>query len=146
MATQVSQHFTLEELTFSETAVRNNIDNSVPQELYPNIQALAAFLEDVRAFLKFPIHINSAYRSLRVNTLLGSRPTSEHCRALAADFVCPSFGSPDRIVQAIMGSNFNYNQLIREYDSWVHISIPENGKTPKKQVLIIDAKGTRPYA
>ena len=142
---KLSQHFTLQELTASDIAVRNKLDNSPNGDVIVNLRRLAEFLEKVRALFNKPIHINSAYRSPIVNKLLGSRPTSQHCIGCAADIRIEGL-SPDQIVNRIVNSTIQYDQVIREFDSWVHISIPVNDTIkPRKQALIIDKQGTRAY-
>ena len=144
---QLSPNFTLEELIASETAERHGIDNTPTPEVVENLKHLAATLQEVRTLLgNKSIHINSGYRSPAVNEKLGSKPASDHCKGLAADFVCPSFGSPDEIVRAIMGSPIPYKQVIREFERWVHLAVPAPGEEPRKQALIIDKQGTRNYA
>lgn len=143
---KLTDHFTLEELYASDTAIRHNINNK-PQDptVLKNLKFLAERLEDVRSLLRNPIHVNSAYRSLRVNELVGSKPTSAHTKGLAADIVCPSFGSPRDVVLAITGSDIQYDQVILEYDRWCHLAFAEEGKAPRLQKLIIDKKGTRVF-
>jgi len=142
----LSPHFTLEELTASETADRQGIDNQPTDVKVKNhLKILAKNLEDVRECLGSPIHINSAYRSIVVNALLGSKPTSAHVKGLAADFVCPSYGTPKEVVKRLSSSNVAYDQLILEFDRWVHIGFAEEGYIPRKQVLIIDKQGTRQF-
>jgi len=144
---QLSPNFSLKELIASETAERHGIDNTPSPEIIENLKQLAAALQEVRTLLgNKPISINSGYRSPEVNAKLGSKPTSDHCKGLAADFICPSFGSPDEIVRAIMGSSISYKQVIREFDRWVHFAIPATGEEPRRQALIIDKEGTRNYA
>ena len=144
---QLSPNFSLAELTASETAERHGIDNTPSQEIVENLKHLAAALQEVRTLLgNKPIHINSGYRSIEVNAKLGSKPTSDHCKGLAADFICPSFGTPDEIVRAVMGSAIPYKQVIREFDRWVHFAVPAPGEEPRRQALIIDKQGTRAYA
>ena len=141
---KLTPHFTLEELYASEIADRLGIDN-MPKDsaILNNIKFLADNLEKVRSILGKPIHINSAYRSSLVNATLGSKPTSAHTKGLAADFVCPAFGSPRDIVVCLMGSDVVYDQLILEFDRWVHIAF--NKENPRKQKLIIDKSGTRTF-
>lgn len=142
---KLSDHFTLEELTYSDLAVRHAINNKPNGDVVVNLTRLAKFLEKVRTLLNKPISINSAYRSPEVNNLLGSKPTSQHCIGCAADIRVAGM-SPNSIVEAIVKSNLEYDQVIREFDSWVHISIPKDETTkPRKQALIIDKAGTRPY-
>jgi uncharacterized protein YcbK (DUF882 family) len=142
---KLSNNFTLEELTQSETANRKGLDNTPTEEIKKNLVRLARFLEEVRHVLKRPIMVNSAYRSLEVNKAIGSKPTSQHCIGCAADIRVPGL-TPNDIVNLVVNSNIEYDQIIREFDSWVHISIPNNfADKPRKQVLIIDKSGTRPY-
>jgi len=141
----LSDHFTLEELTYSDISVRHNLDNSPSGDVVVNLTRLAKFLETVRSLLSKPIHINSAYRSPNVNNLLGSKPTSQHCVGCAADITVSGM-TPDQVIKIIANSKVAYDQVIREFDSWVHISIPPNETVkPRKQALIIDKQGTRPY-
>ena len=140
----LTAHFTYEELYASEIADRNNIDNEPKEQwIKDNLLILAQNLESVRRLLGNPIHVNSAYRSLPVNNILGSKPTSAHCKGLAADIICPAFGSPVDIVNAIIGSAIQYDQVILEYDRWCHIGFSND--TPRLQKLIIDKNGTRPF-
>lgn len=141
----LSPNFTLEELTHSEIAERLHLDNTPTEAIKANLVRLARFLEEVRSVLKRPIMVNSAYRSLKVNEAVGSKPTSQHCNGCAADIKVPGL-TPDNIVRELLKTNLEYDQLIREFDSWVHISIPNNfADKPRKQVLIIDKSGTRPF-
>ena len=90
--------------------------------------------------------VNSAFRNKQVNDAVGSRDTSQHRIGCAVDFRVPQL-TPDEVVKAIMASDLGYDQLIREFDRWTHLSIPNTaGAEPRKQVLIIDKKGTRNYA
>ena len=146
--TQLSPHFTVEEFSQSQTAARLGINNDIPLELYAPAKRTAEGLEQVRSLLRsHPIHISSGYRCLALNAALGSKNTSQHVKAEAVDFTCPTFGNVDRIVRAIVGSTIKYDQVIREFDKygggWVHISFSDK---PKRQALIIDQDGTRIYA
>ena len=140
----LTEHFSLEEMVASDIAVRHSIDNNPSGDIVVNLRRLAEFLEKVRLLLNKPIHINSAYRSPEVNNLLGSKPTSQHCVGCAADIRVDGM-TPDEIVRTIKDSSIVFDQLIREFDSWVHISIPSEGKIARKNVLIIDRDGTRTY-
>lgn len=143
---KLTEHFSLEEMTASDIAVRHSINNNPSGDVIVNLRRLAEFLEKVRLLLNKPIHINSAYRSPEVNNLLGSKPTSQHCLGCAADIKVGGL-TPDQVVKAIVKSDLKYDQVIREFDSWVHISIANNETVkPRKQALIIDKTGTRPYA
>ena len=141
---KLTPHFTLEELYKSEIADRHNIDN-MPDDpvILNNLKFLADNLEKVRSLLGKPIHINSGYRSPLVNAKLGSRPTSAHTKGLAADFISPAFGSPRDIIIRILASDIVYDQIILEFDRWVHIAFSKDN--PRKQKLIIDKSGTRTF-
>lgn len=141
----LSPNFTLEELIYSETAQRKGLDNTPTEEVKANLVRLARFLEEVRRVLGRPILINSAYRSPQVNEAVGSKSTSQHCLGCAADIRVPRL-TPDDIIKLILKSNIEYDQVIREFDSWVHISIPNKfADKPRKSALVIDKNGTRPY-
>jgi hypothetical protein len=142
----LSPHFTLEELTVSEAAARHGISNVPDNESLMNLRRLAKFLEEVRALMGKPLRINSAYRSPEVNALVKGSRTSQHCKGCAADIRVPGM-TPDQVVRAIVASDLQFDQVIREFDSWTHISIPNaaDGK-PRKQALIIDKKGSRRFA
>jgi len=142
---KLSPNFTLAELTQSETAARLGLDNTPSKDVEANLVRLARMLEEVRRVLGRPIMVNSAYRSIEVNKAIGSKPTSQHCNGCAADIRVPGL-TPNDIVKEILKTNIEFDQLIREFDSWVHISIPNKfADKPRKQVLIIDKSGTRPY-
>ena len=136
----LSAHFTLEELTRSEVALRKGLDNTPDVETIVNLAELALALEKVRDLLGKPIHINSAYRGPKVNSAVGGSKTSAHMKGYAADFVCPGFGTPQDICHAIMDSTIDYDQLIFEYASWVHFSIDPQ---MRRMNLTIDSQGTR---
>ena len=143
---QLSPNFTLEELTHSDLAIRKGIDNSPGMLASANLTRLAHLLEQVRKCLGKPIIINSAFRCKALNDAVGSKDTSQHLQGCAADIRVSGI-SPDDIVKAIIQSDIQFDQLIREFDSWVHISVTNRAEdTPRNQVLIIDSKGTRPYS
>ena len=143
----LTPHFTLEELTASESADRNGWDNSPNDVELANLTRLADFLEQVKVVLGGkPIMVNSAFRSKMVNDAVGSKDTSQHRVGCAADLRVPSM-TPDQVVKAIIASGIGYDQVIREFDRWTHISIPNHeGDKPRQQALIIDRVGTRLYA
>jgi hypothetical protein len=143
----LTPHFTLDELTASESAERNGWDNSPNDAELENLKRLADFLEQVKVVLGGkPIMINSAFRSKKVNDSVGSRDTSQHRIGCAADIRVPGM-TPDQVVKAIIASGIGYDQVIREFDRWTHISISNSVDTsPRKQALIIDKTGARPFA
>lgn len=140
--TALSAHFTLDEAILSQTAARLGIPNDPDLNTVRNMKQAALGMELVRLELGgLPININSWYRSQDLNHAVGSKPTSDHITGFAIDFTCPKYGSPEKIVRAIKASNIQYQQLIWEFASWVHISF--NGM--KRQTLTIDKDGTRVF-
>ena len=143
---KLSDHFSLDELTLSQEAIRNKINNEPGVQTLENLKFLASQLEEVRSVLgNRAILISSGYRCATLNSLVGSKPTSAHIKGLAADFTCPSFGSVRDVVNTIIGSDIQYDQIIYEYGRWCHIGFAEKGKAPRLQKLTIDGKGTRVY-
>lgn len=140
----LSPHFTLEELTHTDHREFDNTPNEAELE---NLKRLAAFLEEVKTVLGGkPVMINSAFRSKQVNDAVGSKDSSQHRIGCAADIRVPGM-TPDEVVKEVIASGIGYDQVIREFDRWTHISIPNTKEmTPRRQALIIDKAGTRLYA
>lgn len=140
----LTEHFTLEELTHTD---HRELENTPNETELANIQRLAEFLEAVKVVLEGkPIMVNSAFRSKAVNDAVGSKDTSQHRIGCAADIRVPNM-TPDAVVRAIIASDLPYDQVIREFDRWTHVSIPnEPARAPRKQALIIDKQGTRVFA
>jgi len=139
----LSPHFTLDELTHTD---HREIDNSPNQAEIENLQRLANFLEEVKTVLGGkPVMISSGFRCKALNDAVGSKDTSQHRVGCAADFRVPGM-TPDEVVRAIIASGIGYQQIIREFDRWTHISVPNQAdETPRKQALIIDKQGTRAF-
>ena len=142
----LTEHFSLEELT---TTSHRQFDNTPNDAEMANLVLLAEFLEQVKAALDGkPVMINSAFRSKQVNDSVGSKDTSQHRTGCAADFKVPGL-TPDTVVRAIIAAGLPYDQLIREFSDpvngggWTHVSIADK---PRRQALIIDRQGTRPFA
>ena len=140
---QLTEHFSLDELTHTDHRQYDNTPNDAELE---NIKRLAEFLEEVKTVLGGkPIMVNSAFRSKQVNDAVGSKDTSQHRIGCAADIRVPSM-TPDEVVRAVIASGIGYDQIIREFDRWTHISVPnQDGGTPRRQALIIDKQGTRVF-
>jgi len=136
--TRLTAHFTLEELTWSDTGQRLGIDNTPSEIVTGNLKRLAAALEDVRLLLGHPIHINSGYRCDRLNLVVGGSRSSRHMLGLAADFICPAFGTPVEIARLLEANLRGFDQLIYEH-TWVHLglAIQGIGETPRRQVLTL---------
>jgi hypothetical protein len=142
--TQLSVHFTLDELTHTD---HRQFDNTPNASELSNLIRLAGLLEDVKILLGGkPIIVNSAFRSKQVNDAVGSKDSSQHRIGCAADIRVPGV-TPDEVVRAVIASGIEYDQIIREFDRWTHISVPNTaGANPRRQALIIDRQGTRPFA
>jgi zinc D-Ala-D-Ala carboxypeptidase len=142
----LSPNFTLQELSHSDTAVRQGWENNPDANEINNLTRLAELLEQVRAVVGKPITINSGYRSKQINDAVGSKDSSQHRIGCAADIRVNGM-TPNQVCEAIKASDIQFDQLIREFDSWTHISVPNHASdTPRNQMLIIDRLGTRPYA
>jgi len=153
----LSENFTFEELTHTDHREFDNTPTDHEKciidgkeeiiDAIANLPRLAAFLEEVKKVLGGkPIMVNSAFRSEAVNTAVGSKNTSDHRRGCAADLRVPGM-TPDEVTKAIIASDLPYQQVIREFDRWTHVSIVTHiGDIPKKSKLIIDKSGTRAYA
>jgi zinc D-Ala-D-Ala carboxypeptidase len=140
----LTEHFTLEELTATS---HREFDNTPNADEIANLNRLATFLERVKGVLGGkPVMINSGFRSKQVNDSVGSKDTSQHRIGCAADIRVPGL-TPDEVVRTIIDSGLPYDQIIREFNSWTHISVPSNaGLFARRQALIIDKAGTRPFA
>jgi uncharacterized protein YcbK (DUF882 family) len=142
---KLTENFSLEELTVSEIAVRKNLDNTPNATEKTNLIRTALLLEQVRELLKKPIIVNSAFRSKPVNDAVGSKDSSQHRIGCAADIRVPGM-TPKQVVQACIDANIPYDQIIEEFGSWTHISVPDMpSRPPRRQSLIIDKTGTRPF-
>ena len=146
----LSEHFSLVEFTASQEATRHNIGNTPSEKAVENLRMLATLLEQVRELLGGnSIRISSGYRSLALNRHIGSSDTSAHIFGYAADFTCPSFGTPLEVAKKIAGSNLKFDQLICEgiaphlpEGKWIHISCdPRN----RRQLLTANFKGGKAF-
>ena len=133
MATPLSPHFTLEELTATQ---QRALDNTPTPEINESLKRLANdLLEEVRGLLG-PLHVNSGYRSPEVNRAVGGQPTSQHCRGEACDFVPLGPMSLKTACKILVGA-VQYDQLIYEFGSWIHVSIAPPGRAPRRQALMV---------
>jgi hypothetical protein len=118
---QLTPHFSMDEVTFSSTALRLGIRNDLPVGLMTNVQLAANGMEAVRALLGQPVHVDSWYRCAELNHSIGGASQSAHMEGFAVDFVCPVFGTPLACCQAILDSSIKFDKCIQE-GKWVHIS------------------------
>jgi hypothetical protein len=148
---QLSPHFTLSEMTKSQTAVRRGINNFLnPEkpsdaEIINNLKRLCLeVLEPVREAFEIPFSPSSGYRSPALNTALGSKPSSQHVVGQAVDFELP--GIPNLKLARWVRDHLDYDQLILEFhepsapsSGWVHVSLREAGN--RRRALTINKKG-----
>ncbi|HEX4919002.1 MAG TPA: D-Ala-D-Ala carboxypeptidase family metallohydrolase [Limnobacter sp.] len=127
-------------LCHSETALRCGLENTCPDELLGNLQRLSHLLGSIQEYLGLPVgalKINSGFRSVELNAQVGGVPNSQHCLGLAADVVCPSFGTPQALARKIAESGCEFDQLILEYGRWVHVSAAPADRPARRECLSI---------
>jgi len=144
---KLSENFTYEELTRSDTAVRLGIENTPNDAEIENLRRLAALLQEVKkAVGGKAVMINSGFRSKPVNDAVGSKDTSQHRLGCAADLRVPGM-KPREVVEACIAAQVPFDQIILEFDSWTHISVPNTPEMQARgQKLIIDKQGTRAFS
>ena len=148
---KLSAHFSLDEFCASDTACRRQIDNTLPAELLNSAIDTAAMLERIRSALsakagrEIPIRVTSGYRCPQLNALVGSAPTSDHLRGMAADFVAPDFGTPQQVATFLAShvEDLGIGQLIAEFGQWTHCSTRRPDKEINR-IITIDRTGTHP--
>lgn len=145
--THLTEHFTLEELTHSEAALRNGWDNTPNGDEIANLTRLAQLLEQVKkAVGGKPVMINSGFRSKQVNDAVGSKDSSQHRLGCAADIRVPGM-TPKQVVEACIAAAVPFDQIILEFDAWTHISVPNSPTYAiRGSKLVIDKAGTRMLA
>lgn len=145
MDTRMSEHFMLSEFTQSTTASNMQIANVPDGSAIENLARLCDVLEKVRSLLQHPISITSGYRSQILNEAVGGVNSSMHIQGCAADFICPAFGTPEVICKMLRQhmADFGIDQLIWEYNSWVHLGISLSNASPRNMALTIDSSGTK---
>lgn len=141
---QLTQHFTLAELTASTTAQRLRLDNTPPPELVPRLVRTAEMLERIRSTLGVPVVVTSGYRSRAVNAAVGGVTSSDHAQGHAADIVAPRYGTPTQIARTLapLVSVLGIGQLILEGvkgKQWVHVSTRVPDKASNRVITITDA-------
>tara|TARA_R110002124_G_scaffold23240_3_gene86427 strand:- start:579 stop:1031 length:453 start_codon:yes stop_codon:yes gene_type:complete len=124
MPTFLTPHFTLEEMLTSQTATRFRYFEQFdpPITIIENLRALCEHvLEPIRLSMNRPIHVSSGYRCERLNKKIGGAKSSQHMQGQAADIQVIGIKTED-LFQFIRDANLPYDQIIQEFDSWVHIS------------------------
>ncbi len=137
MTTYLSPHFSLEELTQSQTAARRGISNRPGSRELAALKHTAQMMEIVRDILGGPIVVSSGYRNPHVNQLVGGSPTSDHQTGFAVDFKCPRFGSPFLVCKELSKhyATLKFDQLIHEFGSWTHISFAPRARGQLKSIF-----------
>jgi hypothetical protein len=138
----LSPHFTLAEATKSDTAKALKLDNTPDNATFEVILKTAAHMEVVRKLLGKRIKINSWYRSPEVNLAVGSKPSSQHTKGEAVDWVCPTAGTPAEVCKILVANKdlIKFDQLILEH-TWIHISFAILSGKPRGQVLSLLKSG-----
>lgn len=145
--TQLTEHFTLEELIVSPTAKKLGIPNIPTPEHVANMKYVCEkILEPVRAHFGKPVKVNSSYRSPAVNAKVGGSKTSQHCNGEAVDFEIE--GLSNKVLADWVGDNLEFDQVILEFYSykdgansgWVHASIKRNGQNRKQRLIATKSK------
>jgi len=131
----LSEHFTLAELTMSQTAARRGISNVPSPEVVDELRKLCVYvLQPLRQYVGMPIVISSGYRSPELNRAVGGAKESDHTFGRAADINVPNM-APRVLCRHIVGMNLPFKQLIDEFGEWVHVSIELSGDAPRRQML-----------
>ena len=147
---KLNENFSLKEMTQSQTALKNNIDNEPSAEQIENLRQLCkTILQNLRDDFQLPVKITSGFRSPELCQLIGSKPTSQHCanECAAADFEIP--GIDNKKVFRHIIENLPYDQIILEYydesdinSGWIHVSWSPN---PRGQALTKDKEGYKTW-
>tara|TARA_R100001530_G_scaffold135298_1_gene112142 strand:+ start:114 stop:575 length:462 start_codon:yes stop_codon:yes gene_type:complete len=151
---QISQNFSLREMTQSQTALRNNIDNTPNQEQIENLEQLCLnILQPLREYYQLPIKITSGFRSVALCEKIGSSSNSQHCannNSAAADFEI--YNVDNKELASHIKNNFDFDQLILEYydesgsdinAGWIHCSF--SSVANRKESLIKDKNGYKKW-
>jgi zinc D-Ala-D-Ala carboxypeptidase len=149
---KISQHLNLSELTRSDSAKRNGIDNTPTAEHLENFKLLAEkVFEPIRAHFGVPIHISSGYRSEALNKFIKGSLSSQHCKgeAIDIDMDGSSSGVTNKMVFDFIVSNLDWDQIIWEFGTdnnpdWVHVSYTK-GKNRKQKLKAVRSNGKTSY-
>lgn len=141
MSDKLSPHFSLAEMTVSQTAIRRDIDNTPPAEIVENLATLCReVLEPIRSMEGVPLTVSSGYRCPRLNEAIRGSLKSRHMHGLAADFTIHGQLVTDtfRAIQKLDRSkpDFPLDKAILEFGRWIHVQMPLPGKEPKHAFLI----------
>jgi hypothetical protein len=149
---KISQHLNLSELTRSDSAKRNGIDNNPTAEHLENFKLLAEkVFEPIRLHFGVPIHISSGYRSEALNKFIKGSSSSQHCKGQAIDIDMDgsSSGVTNADIYNFIKDNLNFDQLIWEFGTdknpdWVHVSYTKD-KNRKQKLKAVRSNGKTSY-
>jgi hypothetical protein len=133
----LSEHFTLEEATYSETAIRLGLSNTPSPGQLENMKKAAAQLERIRDFIG-PLRINSWLRLPDVNVAVGGSKISAHMDGWAIDCSSSTL-TPYEMCQKVLEIGIRFDQLIHEYGRWMHISF--SPEVRQQQLTIFKPEG-----
>ena len=135
MTRRLSPNFTLDEMTFSQTAARRGLSNSPTPPVEAELERLVlTALQPLRDRIGSPLLVSSGYRSAGVNASVGGSRESAHMFGRAADINVPGM-APKQLAAVILQMGIPFDQLINEFDSWIHIAIPVLGVVPRREQL-----------
>lgn len=136
----LTPHFTLEEMVFSQTAARLDIDNTPSPQVIHNLYRACQALEVVRQEMgELPVIVSSGYRSAALNKAVGGAADSRHMQGLAVDFTVPRYGPTLRVARVIASCGLQFDQVIHEYGRWVHLGLAPEGLPVRGEKLSIFA-------
>lgn len=146
--TPLSEHFTLEELTFSQVATRLGIDNTPPAAALENLPRLCALLlEPARTILAVPLHVDSGFRCPELNARIGGSPASAHMFGRAADVIPIGLDLAAAFETLRLTADLPYDQIIFECAAWIHLAVAPEGAEPRREALTATGgPGTWRYA
>jgi zinc D-Ala-D-Ala carboxypeptidase len=137
---KLSKSFSLNELTKSQTAEREGINNNPGEAQIEALQRLCEnILQPVRDHYGMPVVVSSGFRSAQLCLKIGSSINSQHTAGQAADFEI--FGISNQELAHYIDKNLDYDQLILEFwnpedknSGWIHCSY-KNPEENRKEFL-----------
>jgi len=147
---KLTENFSLNELTKSQTAERKGIDNTPSAEHQENLKSLCEMiLQPIRDHFGKVVSVSSGYRSVELCVAIGSSTGSQHAKGQASDFEI--FGVSNKELADYIDQNLDYDQLILEYwkesdpnSGWVHCSYT-NGNNRKQYLRAYKENGSTKY-
>lgn len=141
---KLSEHFTLEEFVYSDTAKRKGINNTPPVAVQSNLTRLAVALEAVRKAVGASITISSGYRCPDLNKAVGGAVNSAHLTGLAADITAKGL-TPRQLAEAIIKAGVKFDQLIYE-GTWIHFGLAPGVGRQQVLTAIFNSSGKASYS